>query len=109
MGHASVHGNLGVQDPMDWIRAHGGSLLGTHIHDTRGMEDHLAPGEGDTDFTALTACFRPEIVKILELRPSVSPEAVRRGIALVQYLCARAAPLPVSASGPGNPVSVPES
>jgi len=91
MGHASVHGNLGVRDPLEWIRMFGGSLLGTHIHDTRGVEDHLAPGEGDTDFSALSACFRPEVVKILEIRPSASPEAIRRGISLVRDLCSRAA------------------
>jgi len=91
MGHAGVQANLGLQDPASWTREYAGSLLGAHIHDTRGMEDHLAPGEGGTDFAALAPCFRPGVLKILEIRPTETPEAVRRGISLVRDLCARAA------------------
>jgi len=94
MGHAAVHGKLGLQDPSAWIQEHGRSLVGVHIHDTRGFDDHLAPGEGDTDFTSLIPCFQPDILKILELRPSVSAEAVRKGISIVQELCTHAQSFP---------------
>jgi sugar phosphate isomerase/epimerase len=94
MGHAAVHENLGVQDASAWIHAYGRSLVGVHIHDTLRFDDHLAPGEGNTDFTSMIPCFQPGIPKILELRPSVSPEAVGRGISIVQELCTHAQSFP---------------
>ena len=66
------------------------------------MPYHLPPGEGDTDFSTLTACFGPEILKILELRASASPEAVRRAISFVLKLCARAAARDATPPGRDN-------
>ncbi len=94
MGHSAVQGNLGVQEPLEWLSEHGESLVGAHIHDTRGVDDHLAPGEGKTDFASLLPCFRPGVVKILELRPSVSPAAAQHGITLAEELCRKAKSFP---------------
>jgi len=94
MGHSAVQGNLGVQEPSEWISEYASSLVGVHIHDTRGVDDHLSPGEGETDFSALLPCFRPGIVKILELRPSVTPEAVQAGVELAREFCRKANPVP---------------
>jgi sugar phosphate isomerase/epimerase len=49
-------------------------LAGTHLHDIRAGQDHLAPGTGEADFTAILRHLPADAIKILEIRPSVPRE-----------------------------------
>ncbi len=81
MGHAAAQGNLGIQDEPDWLAAFGDRLVGIHLHDTIGHEDHLAPGRGETNFAPVAPFLcQEDILKILELRPAVAEQDVREGI-----------------------------
>lgn len=42
--------------------------------------DHFPPGEGDIDFAALKPFVKPRHIKVFELSPKLSVDAVRRGI-----------------------------
>ena len=56
--------------------------VGVHIHDVRGAEeDHRAPGEGSVDFAALLPLLsQPNLLRVFEPAPNVSPEALRAGL-----------------------------
>lgn len=71
VGHALNHQRLGIGTQADWLEAYGTRLAGTHLHDIRGGEDHLAPGTGEADFAALLRHLPAAAIKILEVRPSV--------------------------------------
>lgn len=86
MGHVSTQENLGIQPDSDWLAAYGKSLAGIHIHDTRGYDDHLAPGEGNTDFSPLVPFRSSPVPKILELRPEVPALSVEKGISYIKKL-----------------------
>ena len=74
VGHALNHQRLGIGTQDAWLAAYGTRLVGTHLHDIRGGQDHLAPGAGEADFAAILRHLPPEAIKILEIRPSVPRE-----------------------------------
>jgi len=74
VGHALNHQRLGIGTQDSWLEAYGTRLAGTHLHDIRGGQDHLAPGTGEADFAAILRCLPADAIKILEVRPSVPRE-----------------------------------
>ncbi|HWR97130.1 MAG TPA: sugar phosphate isomerase/epimerase [Candidatus Methanoperedens sp.] len=74
VGHALNHERLGILTQEAWLEAYGAQLAGTHLHDIRGGEDHLAPGTGEADFAAILRRLPEAALKILEIRPSVPRE-----------------------------------
>ncbi len=76
VGHALNHQRLGIGSQDAWLEAFGTRLAGTHLHDIRGGQDHLAPGTGEADYTAILRHLPADAIKILELRPSIPREEV---------------------------------
>jgi sugar phosphate isomerase/epimerase len=74
VGHALNHQRLGIGTQEEWLEAYGSRLAGTHLHDIRGGQDHLAPGTGEADFKAILRHLPKDAIKILEIRPSVPRE-----------------------------------
>lgn len=74
VGHALNHQRLGIGSQEAWLGAYGSRLAGTHLHDIRGGQDHLAPGTGEADFAAILRHLPKDAIKILEIRPSVPRE-----------------------------------
>lgn len=63
-------------------------IVGVHIHDVRGAEeDHRAPGEGGIDFAALLPLLaRPDLLRVFEPAPNVTPEALCAGLEYITVL-----------------------
>jgi sugar phosphate isomerase/epimerase len=86
VGHAEVQERVGLlnqQAVLDrFTKDVGEQLLGVHLHDVRGLEDHLPPGQGTVDFTRLApllaGCF-----KVLEVRPAPVGQ-VREGVEVLR-------------------------
>lgn len=76
VGHALNHQRLGILTQEAWLAAYGPQLAGTHLHDIRGGEDHLAPGTGEADFAAILRHLPADAIRILEIRPDVPRAAV---------------------------------
>jgi len=74
VGHALNHQRLGIGTQDAWLAAYGSRLAGTHLHDIRGGQDHLAPGTGEADFAAILRHLSADAIKILEIRPNVPRE-----------------------------------
>ena len=83
-GHAFVNENLTTIPPGALLDTYGDHLIGVHLHDAVGIEDHLAPGTGEIDFTPLKSYLKPETIKVLELRPQVTESEVTRGIRFIR-------------------------
>ena len=62
--------------------------LGLHISDSRGGDDHLAPGEGEVDFAALKSVARSARHLVFEPNPSVTEASLRKGLAHIRNLWA---------------------
>ena len=80
-GHAHAGEVLGLVTAVDLLKRYGSHLVGCHLHDAQGLDDHLPPGRGEIDFTALSPLLPTGTLKVIELKPGTAPEAARKGAA----------------------------
>lgn len=83
VGHGFVQEKLGIQTHREWLERFGTQLLGVHLHDASGYHDHQAPGTGEIDYDWLKPYVNAARIKVLEVHPSVTVEAVRQGLAFL--------------------------
>lgn len=89
-GHAFVQAAAGLEPALDWLTAYGHTLVGCHLHDATGAEDHQAPGLGDMDWAELTKALAPAPLKVLEVVGGGDPGPLKQGVAMLQELFAAA-------------------
>ncbi|OGX42247.1 MAG: hypothetical protein A3H41_04690 [Omnitrophica WOR_2 bacterium RIFCSPLOWO2_02_FULL_45_28] len=76
-GHAQLWENLGFMKHKDYLDTYAPYLLGVHLHDIKGTQDHLAPLEGDFDFNALKPYLKDGTIKTLEAHyPATAGELI---------------------------------
>jgi sugar phosphate isomerase/epimerase len=68
------------------LRRYADRLVGMHIHDTRDARDHLAPGQGGTDFAMLARYLGDATIRTLELSPSNTVEQINHALDLLEPL-----------------------
>ncbi len=86
-GHAQIKENLGFSYQVMQLESLRERLCGFHIHDVQFPgRDHCAPGTGSIDFAALKPLVQPQDLKVFELSPSLTPEAVRSGVEHVKRI-----------------------
>ncbi len=83
--HDTGHGHLmevfGWGDPSQLLSARKAELLGMHLHDAKGMEDHLPPGSGTIPFEPiLRAALDAACPIIVEVRPGTKERDLQKGL-----------------------------
>ncbi len=79
VGHAHVLDRLGFVHHTDLLRHYSDRLVGMHLHDVRGFEDHRPPGTGEFDFGLVAGVLRQDTVRVMEIAARHAPADVRRG------------------------------
>ena len=85
-GHGAKLDYLGFLEHEEFLRRYGAQIVGVHIHDTQNGRDHLAPGNGSTDFSMLARYLRPKTIRTLELHRSVIATDISRALDLLEPL-----------------------
>ena len=85
-GHAHVNEHLTIIQPDSLLTNYADKLIGVHIHDAIGLEDHLAPGTGEIDLKGLPAYLKSDTLKVIELKPQVKESDVIRGIHFIRKI-----------------------
>jgi sugar phosphate isomerase/epimerase len=85
-GHGAKLDYLGFVEHEDYLRRYGSRLVGMHIHDTRGVRDHQAPGQGDTHFAMLGRYLGPSTIRTLELSRSVTAAEISHALEVLEPL-----------------------
>jgi sugar phosphate isomerase/epimerase len=80
-GHAFVNEQLGLVAEGRLLENLSDRLIGIHLHDAEGLEDHLPPGSGHIDFKVFAPHMTAGVLPVMELRPGTPVEAVRDGLA----------------------------
>ena len=84
VGHAKVQENLGLTTQRMLLEAYSAQMIGMHFHDVKGLDDHLAPGQGKVEFDEVRPFVKPSTINILEVHARVPREEVRKGIRLLK-------------------------
>jgi len=84
LGHAFRLEVLGFWPQGAWLERYGDHLVGMHLHDSIGLEDHQPPGEGDIPFQRLAPLLPARVCRVLEVRSCHDEEAVAAGLAHLQ-------------------------
>ena len=86
-GHAQIKENLGLIQHLTHLESLASRVAGFHIHDVQyPYRDHAAPGTGVIDFAKFKQFIKPEHIKVFELSPGLSVEAVKAGVAHVKRI-----------------------
>jgi sugar phosphate isomerase/epimerase len=86
VGHAAIQEALSICSQKELLTAYSDRLAGIHLHDVRGLEDHLAPGKGTLDFKDILRIIPAEAIKILELHPKVTEGDLLAGLDILNQL-----------------------
>lgn len=84
IGHGQVLQNLGLGEMSTLLERLGDRLVGVHLHDCLGVDDHLVPGMGEIDFRVLTPYLRPDVLRVLEYGGRFALNKIVEGIAYLR-------------------------
>lgn len=92
VGHAQTMQHLGFFRHLDWLDRFADRIVEVHLHDVRGVDDHLAPGLGQVDFNRIAPYLPASALRTCELRPQNTGDQVLEGMeVLVRCGCVEAA------------------
>ena len=77
VGHTEVQARLGMIDTDSWFTSVGDRVIGSHLHDVRGIVDHRGPGNGTLDWKYVAAHLPPEAIRVLEIDQHEPDELVK--------------------------------
>jgi sugar phosphate isomerase/epimerase len=80
IGHAQALDQLGFYPHQEWLDRFSTRIIGVHLHDVIGVEDHRAPGSGEIDFGKIAAFLPKDAFRTLELHPKNTPDQIRTGL-----------------------------
>jgi len=87
-GHAHNLEALGMVGEGEWLRRFHHRLIGMHLHDVKGLQDHLAPGMGEVNYSSLAPYLGDGVLRTLEVSPDCTIEQIAHGLeVLVDHGC----------------------
>ena len=89
-GHAHNLEALGMVGKGEWLRRFHHRLIGMHLHDVKGLQDHLAPGMGEVNYSSLAPYLGDGVLRTLEVSPDCTIEQIAHGLeVLVDHGCVK--------------------
>jgi HAD superfamily hydrolase (TIGR01549 family) len=83
VGHAHALDRLGFYPHEEWLKRYASRIIGVHLHDALGADDHKAPGLGEVDFRMVAAYLPKDAYRALEVQSFNTPEQIRTGLKIL--------------------------
>ena len=83
VGHAQALENLGFGPHEEWLQRFAQRMVGVHLHDIVGLQDHLAAGLGRLDWELVARYLPKDALRTCEFQTSNSPQEVTAGVRLL--------------------------
>jgi sugar phosphate isomerase/epimerase len=80
VGHAETLEQMGFFKHEEWLRRFGTRIIGAHLHDVVGIDDHHAAGLGQVDWDMVARHFPVKAYRTCEFQNFNSPEQVAAGV-----------------------------
>lgn len=80
VGHAETSERLGIAHHNDYLRRFADCMIGIHLHDLKGIDDHMAPFTGDFDWSLISPYMRDGLIKVIEAHPPATPQQIKEAI-----------------------------
>jgi sugar phosphate isomerase/epimerase len=80
VGHTQALDRLGFFTHEEWLKRYSSRMIGCHLHDVRGLTDHLAPGLGEMDFRWISNYLPEDAFRTIELQPGNTLAQVKNGV-----------------------------
>ncbi|HKZ44872.1 MAG TPA: TIM barrel protein [Anaerolineales bacterium] len=80
VGHAQALDHLGFLPHREWLQRFSTRMIGTHLHDVRGVTDHLPPGLGEVDYKMVADYLPENAYRALEINPKSSFDQIAAGL-----------------------------
>ncbi len=80
VGHAEVNEKLGITSHRDYLMKFADCMLGIHLHDLKGIDDHMAPFSGDFDFSKIATYLHGGLIKVIEAHPPATRQQIREAV-----------------------------
>ena len=82
-GHAHANETLGLIPQKALLQNYADQLIGVHLHDAIGLDDHIPPGAGEINFADLKPFLKNKILKVMEIKPNIPASDVSDGVRFV--------------------------
>ncbi len=89
VGHAHVLETMGFCTHEEWLRRFAGQIIGVHLHDVVGIDDHLPVGMGQVDWDMVSRYLPGNVLCTCEFQYFNSPDQVAAGLQKVTARLAR--------------------
>lgn len=86
VGHAQTQENLNFVKHEDYLKKFSSRLIGIHLHDIIGIEDHKVPGSGEFDFKRLLPYVKKDVHKIIETHQPATVEEMAGGLRFLEHI-----------------------
>ncbi len=84
-GHAEIQARLGFTSHNEWLMALQERMIGTHLHDVKGIRDHFAPGLGDQAWDLIAENLPRNAIRVCEIGEWNNPDNARKAVAFLQF------------------------
>lgn len=80
VGHAETWAQLGFVPHAEWLRRFSTRMIGVHLHDVVGIDDHRAAGSGQVDWAMVARAVPTDALRTCEFQNDNSPDQVAAGV-----------------------------
>jgi len=85
-GHAQIMEMLGFYKHKDFLMSYSNRMLGIHLHDIIGCQDHYAPGTGIINFNWLVPFLSKGTLKVIEAHKQSSQREVKSSMRFLEKI-----------------------